>query len=200
MYWVALRGWPIAVALIIGGKLVLAVLALANAFRALLLVMVANPILLAITVIAAAAFLLIANWQAVKTAFLEVITAIKQGVQIGVEFIQTTIERVFTAIKQFLNNLNPFAAIQRGVEKVQSLVGNLRLSQNSQIPAIAGNHVWEPAWGAGNTIRKIQEERTQRSQASVNVTFDNAPPGTRIYTEKNNGVDLNASLGMHMAN
>lgn len=123
----------------------------------------------------------------------------------------------WSAIKEFFGSISLFdigagifTSLWEGMKsmfaKIQSWFGELK----SIIPdfLLPGNNVNinpPPGQGQGARITPaagvIQKNQTisHKSDAAVKVEFANAPKGTTVKTEKNNGVDMDLNMGYAMA-
>ena len=198
------KGVVILLATALMGKLLLAIFQLTNALRILMLTLIANPILAVITALIVATVLLIEHWKDIKKTMYDVMEGIKTKIHASVLFIEHIIQTVFTSIKQFLDKLNPFEVIHRGIEKTKLLLGKLRVA--SMIPITTTSSLQQP-WGqrsigASHIMQRLRDDSLmpQRQEAAIKVRFENAPKGTRIQTTRSSGFNIDTSMGMQMIN
>jgi hypothetical protein len=198
------KGVIILLATALTGKLLLAVFHLTNAFRGLMLTLLANPVLVMIAALIAASILLIAHWNDIKKTICAVMKHIKNQVQMDILFIEHIVQKVFTSIKEFLDNLNPFAAIYRGIEQAKALLNQIAAANIAVTSKASLQQPWgQRPIGASHLMQRLQSERfgSQRQEAAINVRFENTPKGTRIQTVRSiSDIRLETSMGMQMIN
>lgn len=136
--------------------------------------------------------------------------AIAQGFMEKISSWWSAIKEFFSSISLFDIGAGIFSSLWDGMKaiftKMKSWFGGLK----SIIPdfLLPGNNVNinpPPGQGQGARITPaagvIQKNQTisHKSDAAVKVEFANAPKGTTVKTEKNNGVDMDLNMGYAMA-
>lgn len=192
----------------IGVSFIASIAAAANAFIALGVAIMTTPvgwIMAAIAVIAAGAILIYKNWEKVS-GWLKIFG-----------HILATPLRLFGELTDYLTRFDLFdigakifTSLWDGMKSVFAKIKNWFGGLKSIIPdfLIPGSNVNinpPPGQGQGARITPaagvIQKNQTisHKSDAAVKVEFANAPKGTTVKTEKNNGVDMDLNMGYAMA-
>lgn len=221
-----LEGILKALTVVVGVMFVGSVASAIKAIIALGVVLVTNPIGAAIVGIVAAVSAVVyafKNWDKIKKYIQPLLDLISIVSPFG-----AIINAVFSIIKSldklkewwqsfdaFMQSLfaGQFAEIERFLKKVQSMLAKLKEwfgGIKTLIPdfLLPGSNVTiNPPSGQGKEARVlpaagvIQQNQTvtQKSAAEVKVEFANAPKGTTVKTQKNNGVDMDLNMGYAMA-
>lgn len=157
--------------------------------------------------------LIIKHWTKVKAFFVALWSFVKDSFASAWEWVKKyglyllgpvgLIIKHWTQVKDFFLGLwttvqDVFARI---VDHVRERVGALAailpdwLKEKLGISVAASGPEVAPKITAGD---RAAAAAAQRSEASVRVTFDNAPKGARVVPQGNNGVDLDLSVGYSM--
>jgi hypothetical protein len=138
--------------------------------HALKLAAIANPITAIAIGLAAAGILVYQNWDYVKTLFQDIYSWINKIMGAGLDKLKS--------ILGFSSNSAPSTSTSN--TSVQKIAGAQALGAQQMGQRFVGN----------NTV--------QKSESEVRVTFDNAPRGTRVQTEKAVNSNLDLSMGYSM--
>jgi len=181
-----------ALAVIIGGSLVSALWSAVLVIKALGLAILATPvgwILAAIAAIAAAVFLIIKNWEPIKTFFIKLWDGITDTFFSRVQNIKGFFKGLWDGVSQLFDN-----GIKTLKDKLLSMTDILpdfvkeQLGLDASItPSLNANQI-------GSQLNASQ----QRSESSIKVQFENAPKGTRVDALSDNNTDVNLDLGFSM--
>lgn len=96
-----------------------------GAFKAVGAAMMANPILIAITLLAVAAFLIYKNWGPIKEFFINLWAAITASVSAAWEWIKSIFSTGIQALNTFLSNFNPVSLFMAAFAAVWSYLSGL---------------------------------------------------------------------------
>ena len=202
------KGLLTGLAIYIGVSFIASIAAAANAFIALGVAIMTTPvgwIMLGIAAIAAGAILIYKNWEKIS-GWLKIFG-----------HILATPLRLFGELTNYLTSFDLFdigakifTSLWDGMKSVFAKIKNWFGGLKSIIPdfLIPGSNVnINPPPGQGKEARitpaagVIQKNQmvSNKSAAAVKVEFANAPKGTTVKTEKNNGVDMDLNMGYAMA-
>ena len=96
-----------------------------GAVKAVGAAMMANPILIAITLLAVAAFLIYKNWGPIKEFFINLWSAITASVSAAWEWIKSIFSTGIQALNTFLSNFNPVSLFMTAFAAVWSYLSGL---------------------------------------------------------------------------
>lgn len=176
---VVMLAGPVAsmIQIVVAGARVIKAIGLIS--KAFTLMMVANPILLAIVaavaLVAAAAYLIYDNWDPIKTWFSELWDGIKSGA-----------EMLWNYLKEFMS-WTPLGLLVRGISKLASLSGNFGGSIVDSVRSPEDGGGTSNPYGAtpykSPGARLSSANKTQVAGEMV-VKFENAPQGMRAAPGK----------------
>lgn len=155
-----------------------------------------NPIMLAITGIALAAGLVVANWDVIGPFFSNLWERIKGYAQAGWELFKKVAS--FTPMGLIMQNWGPIVAFFQGLwDKVGPIVRAL-----FSAPATAGQSTgaaYAQMINPGarqSPLGAAQAAQRQQVNGEINVRFSNPPPGTTVQTQsQQSGVKLSSDVG-----
>lgn len=197
-----------AFGLYIAGSFIASLAVAANAFIALGTAIMTTPvgwIMAAIAAIAVAAVLIYKNWDKVSAALKTFGHAIFTPLRLFGELIDylTSFDlfdigaKIFTSLWDGMKSV--FAKIKDWFGGIKKLIPDFLLpGSNVTINPPAGQGKEARVLPAAGVIQQNQTI-TQKSAAEVKVEFANAPKGTTVKTQKNNGVDMDLNMGYAMA-
>lgn len=197
-----------AFAVYIGISFVASIAAAAKAIITLGAAIMTTPvgwILMAITGIAAGAILIYKNWDKVWP----VLKKVGHWIMSPLRWFGKLTEWL-TSFDLFDIGAKIFTSLWDGMKSVFTKIKEWFSGIKKIIPdfLLPGNNVTiNPPSGQGKEARVlpaagvIQQNQTvtQKSAAEVKVEFTNAPKGTTVKTQKNNGVDMDLNMGYAMA-
>lgn len=204
------KGVLTILAVYLAGSFVASLVAVAQAFIALGVAIATTPlgwIMAAIAAIAVGAILIYKNWEKMGPLFKKLIYHLLGGPIMWLVKIMSSLLDIdlFEAGKNIFNSL--WAGMKSIFEKIKQWFGNIKniipsflLPGNNKIEinSKTGGSTSPRVVPASGEIQKNQMI-TQKSAAEVKVEFANAPKGTTVKTQKNNGVDMDLNMGYAMA-
>lgn len=197
-----------AFGLYIAGSFIASLAVAANAFIALGTAIMTTPvgwIMAAIVGIATAAILIYKNWDKVSAALKAFGRAIMTPLRLFGELTEylTSFDlfdigsKIFTSLWDGMKSV--FAKIKDWFKGIKNIIPDFLLpGSNVTINPPSGQGKEARVLPAAGVIQKNQTI-TQKSAAEVKVEFANAPKGTTVKTQKNNGVDMDLNMGYAMA-
>lgn len=221
-YLGGMKAVAIGLALVVGSKLLRAILGVVAALRVLAVVVVSNPILAIISLIAMGALWVITHWKKVSAFFKDCFATIKSGFTAVWDAIKKFfhwIKKKFVAMGHFIKKYNPFSSMARSikgimnwfhdsdkpVKKLQSHVkalGHELAAVAQQKHALLGSAMGFSFNAQGIVLPNVLQSATPRAAAhppaKLTVSFENAPKGTRIQHAATPAVDLDVTMGLQM--
>lgn len=196
-----------AFGLYIAGSFIASLAVAANAFIALGTAIMTTPvgwIMAAIAAIAVAAVLIYKNWDKVSVALKAFGHAIFTPLRLFGELIDylTSFDlfdigaKIFTSLWDGMKSV--FAKIKDWFGGIKKLIPDFLLPGSNVNINPPGQNPQARVTPAAGVIQQNQTI-TQKSAAEVKVEFANAPKGTTVKTQKNNGVDMDLNMGYAMA-
>lgn len=159
------------------GNFVIAIRAGYGAMAAFNLVLTANPIgvvIMAIAALAAAAYLIWDNWEPIKGFFIDLWDSISSGLKTAWDKMKPIIDKIGSALKY-----SPIGMLING-----------------------GKWIADKAWGTSSPAQSLgaaaqaaRPAAPMSTTADVNVTFSNAPPGTRVSTAPQSTAPVSLDVG-----
>lgn len=195
-------------AIYIGVSFVSSIATAATAFIALGTAIMTTPvgwIMAAIVGIATAAILIYKNWDKVSAALKAFGHAIMTPLRLFGELTEylTSFDlfdigsKIFTSLWDGMKSV--FAKIKDWFKGIKNIIPDFLLpGSNVTINPPSGQGKEARVLPAAGVIQQNQMV-TQKSAAEVKVEFANAPKGTTVKTQKNNGVDMDLNMGYAMA-
>lgn len=163
----------------------------AGAARLLGVVLGLNPVMLAALGIAAAAALIVANWDSIVAFFQWVWAGIKQGANIAWGFIKLMFD--FSPLGMIVNHWEPILGYFRGlVEKVRPLLRLLGIGSDEPAPLPQGPRVGVGG-GDGAFVMAGAPQLAAGRQAQMNQRFL-IPPAADLLTVGGGNARLNGEL------
>lgn len=171
-----LKGAAIALAVVLGGKLIVAIAELTFALAT-------NPfglILVGIGLLVAAGIALVANWDYVKGFFVECWNVITDAFKAAWKVIEEIVGSIVDAVKTV-------------TDAVGAIVDTFKVDDSKNIFAFGANG--EPGEGFRNFFNQAPAQKTE---AVIKVDFANAPKGTRVTAEPRGAAEIDLSVGYQL--
>lgn len=185
----------VALAGLLGGALLTGLQVAARAVLFLGRALLLNPIGLAVTVIAGAAYLIWSNWETLGPKFSALWDGIKGAMSTAWGSIIGVLESAWSRIKPIID------PIINGISKAASIASNLLPNFAAPLPAggVGGGIGGVPSVARRPTplMQAGAMQTSARVQGEMKVRFENAPPGMRVEPGKTNssGLDFNPDVG-----
>lgn len=150
------------------------------------LAMLANPVFLAITLIAVAAYMIYKNWEPISQFFVELWETVTSVFTEKWEAIKAVVTSGLALIEGLLASWSPLALIKAAWGPVLSFLGTVWEAASKVIGAVGG--VSAPGAAGGAAVGSATplsragalQAPTSRVQGDMKVRFENAPPGMRV--------------------
>lgn len=195
------------IAVYIGVSFVASIAMAANAFIALGTTIMTTPvgwILAAIAAIVIGAILIYRNWDKVSAALKAFGHAIFTPLRLFGELIDYLTSfnlfdigaKIFTSLWDGMKSI--FERLKKWLGEVKESIKSIFPGFNKpELPGPAGS---SPASPASARIQKAQQGAyvQHKNTAAVQIDFANMPKGTKVKTEKNDGVDMDLNMGYSM--
>jgi len=180
--------------------------------RALLAAAISNPILAAVTAIAAGALLIYQNWDKVGPFLSNIWEGIKKGALIAWDIIKAVFS--WTPLGMIMANWNPIVNFFQGVfdsimkfvqpilDAAGKVAGVLGISKGAPGEGIAtfggdADNAFDQSGGSPISQRPIIAQQNSNVQGQLKVSFENAPQGMRVDNGQTNqpGFNINPDVG-----
>ena len=146
-----------------------------------------NPVTATALLIAAAATLMIDNWEPIGKFFVGLWEGIKSSFASGALFVLEKIRSVTSVSPDFARSSLGLDGLDSAISRLQEITGPAGQNPSSTGPALSN-------------LSNVPGTRTEPLQGRLKIDISGAPPGTRVsqVETSNRGLDFDVDVGMAM--
>lgn len=130
----------------------------------------------------------------------ELIDSLWEGIQARLDsltgWFRERIDRLKDMVPDWM--IDAGGRVRDGFSAVNSTVNQVFTEPDPAVQAERSARIQAAGRNYANTVRGLNPGAAQRSEAAVNVRFENLPAGARVEQQRNSGVDLGLDLGYSM--